>query len=93
LYVVKLRPQALNIDRARFIEELKTLGIGTSVHFIPLHMHPYYRDQFGYRPDALPVSRDVYLQSISLPVYSKMEDSDVRRVTTAVLELVKTHRR
>jgi perosamine synthetase len=93
LYVVKLRPDTLTIDRARFIEELKALGIGTSVHFIPLHMHPYYRDQFGYHPEALPVARDVYSRSISLPVYSKMTDRDVERVITALTEVVGKYRR
>ena len=93
LYVIKLRTAALSIDRARFIDELKALGIGTSVHFIPLHMHPYYRDQFGYLPDALPVSLEVYSRSISLPVYSKMTKAEAERVVTAVLDIVANHRR
>src|SRR5213083_2657640 len=54
LYVLRLRPEALRIGRDRFIEELTARNIGTSVHFIPIHLHPYYRDKYGYAPDAFP---------------------------------------
>ena len=93
LYVIKLRPGILSIDRGRFIEELKQLGVGTSVHFIPLHVHPYYREQFGYAPDSLPVALDLYSRSISLPVYSRMSNEDVERVITSVLEVTARRRR
>ena len=93
LYVIKLRPGVLSIDRARCIEELKRVGIGTSVHFIPLHVHPYYREQFGYSPGDLPVALDLYERSISLPLYSRMTDRDVERVVESVLQLVSTHSR
>ena len=93
LYVLKLAPGALRIDRAAFLEELKALGIGASVHFIPLHLHPYYRDTFGYTPDALPVARDVYERCFSLPLYSRMSDDDVARVVEAVVDVVARNRR
>ena len=51
LYIIKLSLKHLAIDRNRFIDELKDRGIGTSVHFIPLHIHPYYREVFGYKPE------------------------------------------
>jgi dTDP-4-amino-4,6-dideoxygalactose transaminase len=93
LYVIKLREQALTIDRNRFIEELRGLGIGTSVHFIPLHMHPYYREKYGYRPEDFPVALDCYRRSISLPIYSRMTDEQVGRVVEAVTQLAGRHRR
>lgn len=93
LYVLKLNPEALAIGRDRFIVELKERGIGTSVHFIPLHMHPYYRKTFGYRPEDLPVARALYERSVSLPIYSKMTDDDVARVIEAVRALAKAHQR
>lgn len=93
LYVLKLRDGALGIERDRFIVELKERGIGTSVHFIPLHMHPYYRDAFGYTPEALPVAAGLYRRSISLPIYSKMTDGEVGRVVEAVLDVARRHRR
>ncbi len=93
LFVIKLRRNVLAIDRGRFIEELKARGIGSSVHFIPLHMHPYYRDTFGYRPSDLPVSLDGYERSVSLPIYSRMSDADADRVANAVLDIVQANRR
>jgi perosamine synthetase len=89
LFVIKLRDGVLSIDRNRFIEELKALGIGTSVHFIPLHLHPYYRDTYRYLPEDFPVALDCFKRSISLPVYSKMSIGDVERVIDATLDLVK----
>lgn len=93
LYVIKLVPHLLDIDRNRFIEELTARGVGVSVHFIPLHVHPYYRETFGYRPESLPVAHDAYLRSISLPIYSAMTDEQVERVVEAVLEIADGHLR
>jgi len=89
IYVLKLRRGALDIDRDTFINEMRERGVGTSVHFIPLHTHPYYRDTFGYRPDQLPVALDLFQRSVSLPIYSKMMDGDVDRVSNAVLEVAR----
>lgn len=88
LYVVKLR-HGVRMSRDEFIDGMKARGIGTSVHFIPLHMHPYYRDCFGYRPGDLPVSRDLYERSVSLPIYSAMSDGDIERVVEAVLDVLR----
>jgi len=93
LFILRLRLETLNIDRRRFIEELEARGIGTSVHFIPLHMHPYYRDTYGYQPDDMSVARDVYERSVSLPIYSLMTDEQVARVIEAVRHVANTHRR
>jgi perosamine synthetase len=93
LYVIKLVPAVLDIDRNGFIEELRSRGIGVSVHFIPLHEHPYYRETFGYRPESLPVAHDAYLRSVSLPMYSGMTDDQVERVIETVLAVVAAHRR
>jgi dTDP-4-amino-4,6-dideoxygalactose transaminase len=92
LYVLKLRLGALTIDRDSFIEELTAAGIGTSVHFIPLHMHPYYRELYGYDPGDLPVARDLYERSVSLPIYSRMTDSDVERVIEVVRDVAARRR-
>jgi perosamine synthetase len=91
LYVIKLLPRLLGIDRNGFIEELRSRGVGVSVHFIPLHEHPYYRETFGYRPESLPVAHDAYLRSISLPIYSAMTDEQVERVIAAVLAVTRAH--
>ena len=93
LFAIKLVDGALSIDRNRYIEELKARGIGASVHFIPLHVHPYYRDTYGHKPDDFPVALDAFRRSISLPIYSKMTDADIERVIAAVSDAIETHRR
>jgi perosamine synthetase len=93
LYVIKIVPPLLDIDRNGFVEELRSRGVGVSVHFIPLHEHPYYRETFGYRPESLPVAHDAYLRSISLPMYSAMTDDQVERVIESVLAIIAAHRR
>jgi perosamine synthetase len=80
LYVIQLELDRLRIDRNRFIKELNQAGIGTSVHYLPLHMHPYYRDAFGYKPDDLPVARSAYDRILSLPVYPRLGDEEVQYV-------------
>ncbi len=93
LYVIKLNLEALRIDRASFIEELKIRGIGTSVHFIPLHRHPFYRDTLGYRAEDFPNAEWVYERIISLPLYPGMTDEEVGRVIEAVEDVAKKFRR
>ena len=91
LYMLRLNLDRLSIDRARFIEELKKRNIGTSVHFIPLHIHPYYREAYGYQPQDFPVAYREYQREISLPIYSKMTDQDIQDVITAVLDIAQSH--
>jgi dTDP-4-amino-4,6-dideoxygalactose transaminase len=87
-----LNLDALSVDRAQFVQELKTRNIGASVHFIPLHLHPYYRDLYGYRPEDFPVAFNEYQRVLSLPVYSKMSEQDVADVIAAVLEVARSYR-
>jgi dTDP-4-amino-4,6-dideoxygalactose transaminase len=92
LYMLRLNLEQLRIGRAQFVEELKRCNIGTSVHFIPLHLHPYYRGTYGYRPGDFPVAYREYQREISLPIYSKMNDRDVQDVIDAVIGVVEHHR-
>ncbi len=87
LYMLRLNQAHLSIDRAQFVEALKQRNIGVSVHFIPLHVHPYYRETYGYAPEDFPVAYREYLREISLPIYSKMNDADVQDVIDAVREV------
>ena len=91
LYMLRLNLNHLDIDRARFADELKQRNIGVSVHFIPLHLHPYYRETYGYQPEDFSVAYHEYLREVSLPIYSKMSDADVKDVIEAVLEIVQAH--
>jgi dTDP-4-amino-4,6-dideoxygalactose transaminase len=93
LYAIRLNLERLTIDRAQFIEELKALNIGTSVHFIPVHLHPYYRDTFGYRPGDFPVAERLYERIISLPLFPRMTEHDVQDVIHAVKAVASRHRR
>lgn len=92
LYMLRLNPSKLSIDRAQFIEKLKALKIGTSVHFIPLHLHPYYRETYGYKPHDFSTAFGEFERTISLPIYSKMSDQDVQDVIEAVLLTAQSNR-
>lgn len=93
LYILRLNLDRLKIERARFIEELKTRNIGTSVHFIPIHLHPYYRDKYGYQPDDFPVAYREYWRIVSLPLYPRMSNQDVTDVIEAVQDVVEKYRK
>ncbi len=93
LYIIKLNLDKLSIDRGKFIEELKEENIGTSVHFIPLHIHPYYRDTFGYKQGDFPVAEGVFERIISLPLYPKMSKQDATDVVEAVKRVVERFRK
>jgi dTDP-4-amino-4,6-dideoxygalactose transaminase len=93
IYALRLNLDRLTIDRSRFIEELKARNIGTSVHFIPNHMQPYYRDKYGYKPEDFPVAFREYQRLISLPIYPRMSDQDVTDVIDAVTDVVNRFRR
>ncbi|HEC35626.1 MAG TPA: DegT/DnrJ/EryC1/StrS aminotransferase family protein [Anaerolineae bacterium] len=93
LYVIRLNLEQLTIDRAQFIEELKALNIGSSVHFIPVHLHPFYRETFGYGPGDFPVAERIYERIISLPLFPKMSEDDVQDVIHAVKTVICRHRK
>jgi dTDP-4-amino-4,6-dideoxygalactose transaminase len=93
LFLLRLRPAELRIGRNEFIEELKKLGIGTSVHFIPLHLHPYYAQTYGYKPGDFPHAEDAYSRCLSLPLYPTLSDDEVERIIRAVEQVVSTYRR
>jgi dTDP-4-amino-4,6-dideoxygalactose transaminase len=87
LYPLRLAGKVRKM-RNQLAEDLNRLGIGTSVHFIPLHLSAHFRQCFGFRGGEFPASEDAYSRVLSLPIYPAMSDSDVERVTCATLELV-----
>jgi dTDP-4-amino-4,6-dideoxygalactose transaminase len=93
LYAIRLNLERLAIDRARFIDEMKARNIGTSVHFIPVHLHPYYREKYGYRPSDFPVAYSNFLRLVSLPLHPRLSDADVDDVVAAVTDVVLRNRR
>jgi len=93
LYAIQLDVDRLRINRGEFIELLKKYNIGTSVHFIPLHLHPYYRQTLGYGHGDFPNATGVYERILSLPIYPKMKKTDVQDVIEGVRELIQHYRR
>ncbi len=83
LYVIRLADDAV-VARDQFIERLFAAGIGCSVHYIPLHLQPYWRDRYALKPEDFPHSQRAYERMLSLPLYTRMSDADVRRVIDAV---------
>ncbi len=88
LYPIRLRLDELAVNRAQFMEDLRAEGIGCSVHFIPLHRHPYYQQQYGLHPSQFPIADMAFERLISLPLYSRMTDDDVDDVIMAIHSLI-----
>ena len=83
LYVVRLSDDA-TLNRDQLIESLFADGIGVSVHYIPLHLHPYWKERYDLKPEQFPHSQKAYERMVTLPLYTRMTDDDVERVITAV---------
>ena len=88
LYVIQLKLEDLTIDRNTFIEKMTAAGIGTSVHFIPLHLQKYWRESYHFQPTDFPVAVKVYQRAVSLPIYPCMSDTDVDRVIMTVRQIL-----
>lgn len=91
LYVIRLKDEA-PIHRDRLIKELAARGIGTSVHFIPLHLHPYWRDTYYLQPNDFPHALAAYERALSLPLYTRMTDEDLSRVIAAMTDILGARR-
>jgi dTDP-4-amino-4,6-dideoxygalactose transaminase len=87
LYVLRLASDA-PVKRDHFIELMANMGIGTSVHFIPLHLHPYWRDRYNLKITDFPQSQQLFEQSVSLPLYSKLAEIDQEAVIAAVRSIL-----
>jgi dTDP-4-amino-4,6-dideoxygalactose transaminase len=92
LYPIRLNADLLSLKRPAFIEELRARNIGTSVHFIPLHRHRFYRERYGYEVNQFPICEELYQGLLSLPLYPAMTDQDVTDVIEAVRDIVAAHR-
>lgn len=93
LYPIQVRDDLLSIDRDEFIEALNAEKVGSSVHFIPVHMFDYYKNKYGFKPEDFPKAKKVYEREISIPLYPKMKDEDVDDVIEAVKKIVEYYRR
>jgi perosamine synthetase len=87
LYPICVNPAELSTDRAHVFRALRAENIGVNVHYIPVHLHPYYRDRFGYHGGEYPLAEAAYEQLISLPMFHGMSDQDVEDVIAAVSKI------
>jgi len=92
LYVVRMETSALACDRATLFNALRREGIGVNVHYIPVHLHPFYRQRFGFGPGLCPVAEAAYEQLITLPMFPAMTARDVQDVIDAVTKVVTAFR-
>ncbi len=93
LFPLRLRLDRLTIDRNQFLERLTQEGVGCSVHWRPLHLHPYYRDTFSIEPEELPIATALFDRILSVPLFSSMTEADVDRVVEAVRSIATAHLR
>lgn len=84
LFILRLRPEKMTVSRDQFLDDLNRMGIGTSVHFKPLHLMSYYRKRFGFRPEDFPVSLETYRNCLSLPLYPDLTEEQMDRIIKAV---------
>ncbi|MBN2735564.1 MAG: DegT/DnrJ/EryC1/StrS family aminotransferase [Spirochaetales bacterium] len=91
LFVVSIVSEKLTINRDRFIEVLAEKGIGTSVHFIPLHIMPYYQKTYGFKPEDFPHALDKYQRSFSLPIYPDLGINEQEKIIDAIKGICKNH--
>jgi perosamine synthetase len=86
LYVIKLNLKALGLSRKKLFQKMRNKGIGANVHYIPAHLHPYYRKNFGTYSNLCPIAEKVYEQIISIPIYPGMTDKDIKKVINVIIE-------
>lgn len=88
LYVVRFDLSQLTVDRNTLFQALRTEGMGVNLHYIPVHLHPFYRQRLGTRPGMCPAAEAAYAEIMSLPIFPQMSDEDVQDVITAVSKIV-----
>ena len=93
LYVIRLDTTELRTTRSEIFSSLRAEGIGVNVHYIPVHLHPFYRERFGTKPGLCPMAETVYEKLISLPIFPAMTHDDVEYVIAAVRKVISSHYR
>jgi perosamine synthetase len=91
LYVIRLDLKQLRVDRTEIFKALRAEGIGVNVHYIPVHLHAFYRQRFGTAPGLCPAAEAAYNEIISLPIFPRMTDADVDDVVKAVGKVVEAY--
>ena len=92
LFPIRLRLDRLSIDRNAYMEELKASGVGCSVHWRPLHLHPYYEEKFGWKSEDLPVATREWTRLVSLPIFPGMKEGEIAHVIETVKGICRKNR-
>ena len=87
LFTVRLRLESMSIDRRAFVQELEKLGVSCSVHWKPLHLHPYYQTTYNWDPGLFPVATDLWHRLVSLPIFPTMSDDEIAHVVSSVRDV------
>ena len=93
IYVIQIRTELLKVGRREIFEALRAENIGVNVHYVPVHLHPFYQREFGYKKDDYPKAERYYERAITLPIFPKMSDKDVEDVIGAVQKVTRDYRR
>jgi perosamine synthetase len=93
LYAVQLQLERLNADRAHIFAALRAENIGVNVHYIPVHLHPFYRQRFGTGPGDCPVAERAYDRLLTIPLFPAMTDNDAADVVTALAKVIGAYRK
>lgn len=93
LFVVKLDLERVSVDRDQILRALRAEGIGANVHYLPVHLHPYYKDRLGYGPGLCPNAERTFKQIVTLPLFPTMSDADAQDVVDAVYKVIGFYRR
>ena len=87
LYIIRLIPENWSIDRNEMIKLINNAGIGTSVHYKPVHMHSYYQKKYGFKSTDFPMSYKLYNNAITLPLYPSLKDEQMSYITDILIKL------
>jgi len=92
LFVIRVIPYMWTISRNELINKINADGIGTSVHYIPVHMHSYYEKKYGYKPNDFPIAKTLSETTITLPLYPRMTDKEVKYVASSLKKIWDKHK-
>jgi perosamine synthetase len=93
LFPIRLRAEALRITRDEFVQQLRVRGVASSVHWRPLHLHPYYQQTFAWPPELFPTANDVWQVLVSLPVFPAMRKEEQAHVVQSVTDICVSYSR
>lgn len=93
IYPIQLNLEKLKVERKKIFEQLRKQGIGVQVHYIPLHLQPFYRKKFGYKKGDFPVAEEYYQRAITLPLFPKMTDEEVKKVIKTVGKIINFYKK